>query len=409
MGWWTNAAGRYAGIPRDAYWGAGAGDQLLFVVPSLNLIMVRNGQTIEPLPGEPPVRQDDVFTKFHDYRARILLEPLVATIEPNPAARSSVTPYKPSKLIARIDWAPKESIVRKARGGDNWPITWADDGHLYTAYGDANGFEPKLPEKLSMGLARVEGDAENFHGYNLRSPTFEQKGEGPRGKKASGMLMVEGVLYALIRNAGNSQLAWSRDRGQTWAWSDWRFSSGFGCPTFLNFGSHYAGARDEFVYIYSHDTDTAYQPADGVALARVPRTKITDQSAYEYFQGLDSTAQPRWSKSIQDRGHIFVHSGKCYRTTVSYNAALKRYLLCQIVADPTRDSRFGGGFGIYESPDPWGPWSTVYYTTDWDVGPGETCSLPTKWMSADGKTLYLVFSGDDCFSVRKATLLLNTR
>jgi CubicO group peptidase (beta-lactamase class C family) len=81
MGWWTNAAGRYAGVPRDAYWGAGAGDQLLFVVPSLKLIMVRNGQTIEPLRGEPPVPQDDVFTKYHDYRAHVLFEPLVAAVE----------------------------------------------------------------------------------------------------------------------------------------------------------------------------------------------------------------------------------------------------------------------------------------------------------------------------------------
>jgi len=86
MGWWTNAAGRYAGLPRDAYWGAGAGDQLLLVVPSLNLIMVRNGQTIEPLPGEPPVPQDDVFTKYHDYRARVLFEPLVAAIEAHETA-----------------------------------------------------------------------------------------------------------------------------------------------------------------------------------------------------------------------------------------------------------------------------------------------------------------------------------
>lgn len=80
MGWWTNAAGRYAGLPRDAYWGAGAGDQLLLVVPSLNLIMVRNGQALEPGRGEPPIRQDDVFTKYHDYRARVLFEPLVQAV-----------------------------------------------------------------------------------------------------------------------------------------------------------------------------------------------------------------------------------------------------------------------------------------------------------------------------------------
>jgi hypothetical protein len=214
MGWWTNAAGRYTQVPKDAYWGAGAGDQLLFIVPSLNLIMVRNGQTIAPLPGEPAVRPDDVFTKFHDVRARVLLEPLIAAIEP--PKKTSAAPYPPSNLIAGIDWAPKEAIIRQARGCDNWPLTWADDGHLYGAYGDANGFEPKLPEKLSMGLARIEGGPESLLGVNLRSPTFEQKGDGAKGKKVSGMLMVEGVLYALVRNAGHAQLAWSQDYGQTW-------------------------------------------------------------------------------------------------------------------------------------------------------------------------------------------------
>ena len=68
--------------------------------------------------------------------------------------------------------------------------------------------------------------------------------------------------------------------------------------------------------------------------------------------------------------------------------------------------RFRGGFGIYDAPEPWGPWTTVYFTEVWDVGPGETSSFPTKWMSGDGKTLYLVFSGEDSFSVRKATLAL---
>jgi hypothetical protein len=81
---------------------------------------------------------------------------------------------------------------------------------------------------------------------------------------------------------------------------------------------------------------------------------------------------------------------------------LKRYLWCQTL--PGTDARFGGGFGIYEAPEPWGPWTTVYFTENWDVGPGETSSFPTRWMSADGKTLYLVFSGNDSFSVRRAIL-----
>lgn len=67
--------------------------------------------------------------------------------------------------------------------------------------------------------------------------------------------------------------------------------------------------------------------------------------------------------------------------------------------------RFESGFGIYEAPEPWGPWSTVFFTRKWDVGPGETGSFPTKWMSADGRAAYLGFSGDDCFSVREAKLI----
>jgi CubicO group peptidase (beta-lactamase class C family) len=76
MGFWTNAAGRYAKLSKDACWGAGAGDQVLLLIPSLNLIVVRNGDTLE----EPPADAVDVFAKFHDPRAKILFEPLINAI-----------------------------------------------------------------------------------------------------------------------------------------------------------------------------------------------------------------------------------------------------------------------------------------------------------------------------------------
>ena len=68
--------------------------------------------------------------------------------------------------------------------------------------------------------------------------------------------------------------------------------------------------------------------------------------------------------------------------------------------------RFQGGFGIYDAPEPWGQWTTAYFTTMWDVGPGENQHVPPKWMSADGRIMHLIFSGDDIFSVRKATIKL---
>ena len=405
MGWWTNAAGRYAKLPKDAVWGAGAGDQVLLLIPSLNLMMVRNGQTLEP----PPPAAPDVFAEHHDPRAKILFEPLVEAV----TDRVSRTPYPPSPVITRLDWAPPETIVRQAKGSDNWPLTWADDHALYAAYGDGNGFEPFIAEKLSLGFAKVTGAPPDFKGVNLRSPTGETTGQGAAGKKASGMLMVEGVLYLWARNAANSQLAWSSDHGATWRWADWRFTESFGCPTFLNFGKNYAGARDQFVYIYSHDSDSAYATADRVVLARVPKTRIRERDAYVFFAGLDAAGQPTWTRDFARRAAVFTHAGRCYRIGITYHAALKRYLLVQPLAGAAshdqqgqRDTRFTGGLAIYDAPEPWGPWTTVFFTDQWDVGPGDTASFPTKWMSADGQTLHLVFSGNDSFSVRQATLTL---
>ena len=78
-----------------------------------------------------------------------------------------------------------------AQGADTPNVTLVKS--LYTAFGDGYGFEPKTPEKLSLGFARVSGAPSDFTGVNIRSTTGEQKGEGARGKKASGILMVEGV------------------------------------------------------------------------------------------------------------------------------------------------------------------------------------------------------------------------
>jgi CubicO group peptidase (beta-lactamase class C family) len=389
--WWNNGDGTLEGVPRDAYWSWGLYDSLILVIPSLDIVCSRAGKSWKRKKGADHY---DVLAPFFG--------PIVASVRDGKRGRA---PYPASPVIAGIEWAPPETIVRRAPGGDNWPITWGDD-RLYTAYGDGRGFVPHVPRKLSMGLATVAGFPPDFRGTNLRSPSGEDVGDGPRGKKASGLLMVDGVLYLWARNADNSQLAWSADRGKTWTWADWKFTTSFGCPTFLNFGKDYAGARDGFVYVYSPDAETAYDAADRMVLARVPKDKIRDRSAYEFFAGRGSGGEPRWTRDVRERGAVFEHAGKCHRGGISYNAGLKRYLWCQVLPPKKgeRGPRFEGGFGIYDGPEPWGPWTTAYFTEKWDVGPGESSCFPTRWMSADGKVLYLVFSGNDAFSVRKATL-----
>jgi hypothetical protein len=120
-----------------------------------------------------------------------------------------------------------------------------------------------------------------------------------------------------------------------------------------------------------------------MVMARVPKDEIRRRETYEFFKGVDSDGNPLWTKHIRDRGAVFVNPGSCYRSGIAYNAGLGRYLWCQTLpfsTDP-RGPRFQGGFGICEAPQPWGPWRTP-----------------------DGRTCHLLFSGDDCFSVRRATL-----
>jgi len=325
------------------------------------------------------------------------------------------SPYPHSTVITSLSWAPTSTIVRRASGGDNWPLTWGDDHSLYMAYGDGWGFDPKVPSKLSLGFAKVVGLATDFYGVNIRSSTGEQKGSGRRGKKASGMLMVDGVLYMWGRNANNGgeqcQMAWSTDRAKTWTWSSWKFKE-FGYCAFLNFGKNYAGARDEYVYMYSPNTPSAYLEADEVILARVPKTRISDRVAYEFFKKLDIKSNPVWTSEISQRGSVFVFPGGCNRIDVTYYAPLGRYLMTM------RSRAKNGGlnqFSIYDAPEPWGPWTTVYYTESWEgvvlskgnEGWGESQHIPSKWISANGKTFYIVFAGHDSFSVRQATITVS--
>jgi len=391
LGWWTNFDGVWSSVPRDAFAGAGAGNQILLVIPSQNMVIVRNGSQL----GE------GFWGGLEEY----LFNPLMDSISGYTA---------PSPVITGVEWSPVDSIVRKAKGykgdgSDNWPLTWADDGNMYTAYGDGYGFDPIVPLKLGLGFGRVMGDATDFTCENIRSDA-ENTGHGRSGKKASGLLMVDGVLYMWARNTDDNgnhcQLAWSKDYAKTWTWSDWKFDE-LGYMTFINFGRNFAGVpkkHKDYVYMVSHDNPCAYEPADRFILARVPKDEISNRSEYEFLKEFDADNNPVWTKDIQQRGAVFTNPGLCRRSGISYNAGLKRYLWWQQICRDKTDTRFKGGFAIYDAPEPWGPWTTVYKTEEWDVGPGETASFPTKWMSADGKTCHLVFSGDDNFSVRKAIL-----
>ncbi len=72
IGWWSNNSGDCAKLPKDAFWGAGAGHQIVLVVPSLDLVAVRNGEALN-VPGADAKEFDKPVHRF-------LFEPLVETV-----------------------------------------------------------------------------------------------------------------------------------------------------------------------------------------------------------------------------------------------------------------------------------------------------------------------------------------
>jgi hypothetical protein len=84
---------------------------------------------------------------------------------------------------------------------------------------------------------------------------------------------------------------------------------------------------------------------------------------------------------------------------VVYDSEIKRYLMAL-------SYDHSGGWGLFDAPEPWGPWTTILHR-EWDVPNTHGYRLPAKWISADGLTLTLVFSGtkpNDAFCTR--TLML---
>lgn len=328
-------------------------------------------------------------------------------------------PYPPSPVIRQLHW-DAETVKIGSGTGDNWPITWVGSDLQITSWGDGPGFDER-PPRLSLGFARIFGNPPAVRGEDFATDADTREGGGSSAIKASGLHMVDGTLYLWVRNYRtpglddftNARLAWSRNGGTNWTWADWHFADTFGCPEFVQFGPNYAGARDNYVYVASQANDSAYGYSPDIVLARVPKQQLSDRSQYEFFAGANAGGQPVWSRDLEQRQPIFIDPNGTQRIAITYSAGLKRYLLTSSHRPPGSTATHTAALGVFDAPEPWGPWTTVSYDSQWSAT-NRTYhhKFPTKWMSADGRTLWLLYSGLDgglyTFCLKKATLEIST-
>lgn len=319
------------------------------------------------------------------------------------ASARGAAPYPPSPVITGVsyDWG---SYKTAAPGSDNWPITWADDGHQYTSWGDGGGFGGTNSDgRVSLGLARVEGPHDTFTGYNVWGGK-DPENSAQFGGKSYGIICIGGVLYKWVGPGSNvnsyqeARLCKSTDHGGQWTKASWAFveSDGIIMPTICNFGQDYAGARDNYVYHYfiklqgSPGSLGVHMPGV-IYLLRVDKSKIFgSRSDYEFFAGLDGGGNATWTASISGKQPVFEDpNGVGWCMNVSYNAPLGRYLLS---TEHTQSIK--GDLGVFDAPEPWGPWTTVIYVSNWESKTSTFYwNFSNKWLSADGKDFVMVFSG----------------
>ena len=332
------------------------------------------------------------------------------------------SPYPQSPVIESVTWHT-DTHVAGALGSDLWPNAWAADDNVYVAWGDGGGFGGTNSDgRVSLGYARIEREATNFTAINVNGgmnsafpPTWDCDDCG----KTAGILSVDGTIYALI-NLQNGKwpnvdftLAWSDDLTATWQQASWMFPRGdgnFKPSTFLNAGKDYAGARDDFVYFYG----TQQGEDTNSYMGRVPKDRLKDRTSYEFFTGLNSDGSATWTSDVAQIQPVFSDPNGTSGGHVVYSPAIKRYIL-------TNHRGRGGEVGIFDAPDPWGPWTTVAYYDNWigaNGGRGDhglVYAFVNKWTSSDGLIMWMIFSCYNCaskyhdrFNLIKATLTLKT-
>ena len=308
-------------------------------------------------------------------------------------------PYPPSAIIRGIKW-DYSSIKQAAPGSDLWPITWSGDGNIYTAWGDGGGFRGTNDKgRVKLGVARILTDPKKLKARNVFGG-FNTESKATFVGKPSGLLSVSNTLYMTIVEQDKwlrLKIGKSTDKGKTWefvspGWKsdkDWDFAEADGAfsdITFLQFGKDYEDARDDYVYMYSQDKRKS-KPRYAISMLRVKKENIMNKAEYEYFSGLNNN-QPKWTKSITNRQPVFSDPNTVgWATRVSYNPSLQRYFL-------TTWHNKKGGWGIFDAPEPWGPWTTVAYYEEWiDDKFKFGFAFPQKWLGNEGNSFTLIYSG----------------
>ncbi|TFG50880.1 MAG: DUF4185 domain-containing protein [Candidatus Brocadiia bacterium] len=364
-----------------------------------------------------------------------------------PSATPDDCPFEQSKELVGILFTGVHSDYKVS---DTWYPSWAADGNLYSPWTDgwaprldggrekssSSGYslsKPDIKRQATTGQAVMIGDDP----LNLKIHSLGLVGADPYpygGRYPCGSLVHNGVwyygTYCLAPYAdtvyGTERYNWpwlgplvgfrvSTDFGKSWKETPhthekslfgetgmWGYPVKIGSPHFVDFGRNMEHSPDGKAYLVGHGAEDpdpkprfanlSWITGDQVYLIRVVPSieNINDMSKYEYFGGHDKNGAPIWSNNFENIKPLLEWNNNMGCVTITYNAPLKKYLMC--VTDGWTTASKMHSY-ILEADKVTGPWKLVTYMKDF----GEQAyflNFPSKFISDDGKTLWLCYSAN---------------
>lgn len=334
--------------------------------------------------------------------------------------------------------------------GDTWYPSWGADGNLYSPYtdGTTNGVRSWSSGFSNPGIVNEQGNP-------IRKATTAQAviyGDDPTslkvevlgvtqadpypygGRYPCGSLMHNGIwyygTYCLspygVTQYGDKTYNWpllgplvgfrySTDLGKTWTETPHLPHKAIfkenglgghpvkiGSPHFVDFGKNMQYSPDGKAYLVAHGSDmtggdnefyhNSWITGDQIYLLRVTPSieNINNMSKYEFYAGKDEKGNPVWTNDFKKIRSLLEWKANMGCVTITYNAPLKKYLMCITDGENTCAKMHTY---ILESDKLDGDWKLVTYMKDF----GEQAyfvNIPSKFISDDGKTAWLLYSGN---------------
>ena len=357
-------------------------------------------------------------------------------------------PFAPSKTLRNLRFTGRRAAYCSA---DTWYPSWALDDKMYSPWTDGSVNKLKSDSngpEATTGNATILGD-DPMKLQVVNEALYDSSPLPYGGRYPCGSVVYNGVWYYGTYCLGPKQGNVTRD-GKTYNWPwlgpfvGFRYSTDFGktwtqtprtpdkplfgesslkgeplkigSPHFVDFGKNMEHSPDGKAYLVAHgaldgaNRRFAYNSwitGDEIYLLRVTPSieHINDASKYEFFTGHDERGAAVWSKDFAKIKPIAAWRDNMGCVTVTYDAPLKKYLMC--VTDG-RDTV--GYFNTYllESDQIAGPWKLVTYMKRF----GEQAyfvNIPSKFISRDGRTMWLCYSANFAQAAGFASERLRTR